>query len=306
MTNLDAKIVGKISRSLSGRQPSVTTDQARQIVAQLRDSARRAPQIVQEVAELETAHTTSEVPLFIVDRQRWAETATLSFNSILSAVETPAPDTVTKMGDLATSAGLGAGLSVMAASVLGQYDPFSDRLALVAPNIVAFGRQYGLEPADLALWVSVHELTHAAQFAQAPWMRDYIISRVRPLLESSTADDFSLSQGPGGEITAIMSLLEGHAEYIMNQVPASAIPTRAHLEGAMRERRGHTNPIKALVQKATGMDLKMAQYSDGVAFVQGVIEEAGIEGLNQIWTDPLNVPSPEELTSPLTWVHRVL
>ena len=37
-----------------------------------------------------------------------------------------------------------------------------------------------------------------------------------------------------------------------------------------------------------------------------MIDEAGIEGLNRLWDDPLNAPSPAELVSPLTWVHRVL
>ncbi|MGO1592597.1 zinc-dependent metalloprotease, partial [Ancrocorticia sp.] len=175
-----------------------------------------------------------------------------------------------------------------------------------APNIVAFGRAYDLVPGDLALWVCVHELTHAAQFAQAPWLRDYVISRVTPLLNATDSSDFSLEEGPGGELTALMSLLEGHAEYVMNDVSRQMIPSLTKLKGAMTTRRAETNPLKTLVYKLTGMDLKMAQYATGNAFVRGVIAEAGTEGFNQIWADPLNAPSLAELSSPLSWVHRVL
>ncbi|MGO1858320.1 zinc-dependent metalloprotease [Ancrocorticia populi] len=343
MMNLDSRLVGRISGGLAGRQPPATTDEALQAAKHLRESAERAPSIVAEVSGLDQASFTSQIPVRVVDRTRWAEAAAQSFNAIARAAQpvtaanlsepfqstglpTPtqsgtsfseaattlrerAQSGIESASDLATSAGMGAGLAVMASSVLGQYDPFTGtdgRLLLVAPNIVAFGRSYDLDQSDLALWVSVHELTHAAQFAQAPWIRDYVISRVRPVMNGTASDDFSLSEGPGGELTAIMSLLEGHAEYMMNNVSRRMIPSLTKLKRAMTERRTSSNPLKTFVYKLTGMDLKMSQYSSGKSFVQGVIDEAGIEGLNRLWDDPLNAPSPAELVSPLTWVHRVL
>ncbi len=318
MTTLDPRLVGRISGRLSGRQPEATNLEAREAVLQLRESARRAPAIVSEVSGLDSAAVTSEIPVHVVDRTRWAQAAAQSFNSVLdgaagtgtlTSARSRARSAFESASDLATSAGMGAGLSIMAASVLGQYDPFtggSGRLVLVAPNIVAFGRSYDLDQSDLALWVSVHELTHAAQFAQAPWLRDYVISRVTPLINATDESELSLEEGPGGELTAIMSLLEGHAEYMMSDVSRRMIPTLHKLKRAMAQRRTESNPIKTALYKLTGMDLKMAQYATGGAFVEGVIKEAGIEGLNQLWTDPLNAPSPAELESPLAWVHRVL
>ncbi|MGO1943907.1 MAG: zinc-dependent metalloprotease [Ancrocorticia sp.] len=312
MSTLDPRLVGRISGRLARRQPRVTNSEARDTVARLRESAGQAPSIVAHVSGLDGASATARVPVRVVDRTRWAEAAAETFNSMLdvahsgNAVQHSLVDSAT---NIVTSAGMGAGLSVMAANVLGQHDPFSPpdgRLILVAPNIVAFGRAYDLVPGDLALWVCVHELTHAAQFAQAPWLRDYVISRVTPLLNATDSSDFSLEEGPGGELTALMSLLEGHAEYVMNDVSRQMIPSLTKLKGAMTTRRAETNPLKTLVYKLTGMDLKMAQYATGNAFVRGVIAEAGTEGFNQIWADPLNAPSLAELSAPLSWVHRVL
>ena len=43
-----------------------------------------------------------------------------------------------------------------------------------------------------------------------------------------------------------------------------------------------------------------------VRHVSEVVKAVGVEGLNQLWDDPLNAPSIEEIASPLTWVHRVI
>ena len=117
--------------------------------------------------------------------------------------------------------------------------------------------------------------------------------------------DFWLESGPGGEISEIMSLLEGHAEYVMNAVPIALLPAKRRLLRAMKQRREQTSPLKRWLQQATGMDIKLAQYSAGGTFVSSVIASAGIDGLNVLWEDPLNAPSLEEISSPLTWVHRV-
>lgn len=331
MVPIDSRLVGKVSSLLSGRPPQANVNEARAVVAGLRAMAARAPEIVASVSGMEAAAITAHVPVHVVDRERWAQATAQSLNQILpvdgSRSGGGAAGRATgrvSVGSPFLSVEVGAGLALMARNVLGQYDPFPPPVAagpsgmsepgppghllLVAPNILEFQRTFDLDRRDLALWVAVHELTHAAQFAQAPWLRDYLISRARPLVAAaqSGSEEFSLDSGPGGEITAIMSLLEGHAEYVMNAVPIALLPAKQRLVRSMKQRRGQASPVKKWLQHATGMDLKMAQYATGGAFVASVIQSAGIEGFNVMWEDPLNAPSPEEMSAPLAWVHRVL
>ncbi|MFT3943693.1 MAG: zinc-dependent metalloprotease [Ancrocorticia sp.] len=324
MAHIDPSLAGKVSSILTGRIPQAQPQEARAVVAGLRAMARRAPNIVAAVSKMEAAPLSATVPVYILDREQWAAGTASSLEAVLGEELLAAQAGDSQGGKFRVLAGpssalisveVGAGLALMAKSVLGQYDPLADdgaqvpgRLVLVAPNILEFQRAFDLDQRDLALWVCVHELTHAAQFAQAPWLRDYIISRARAMVEDATGSDaaLALDSGPGGDISAIMSVLEGHAEFVMNAVPIGQLPSKRRLKTAMKARRDNSSPWKKWLQRLTGMDMKMNQYAAGETFVAEVVKDVGVEGLNQLWESPLNAPSIEEIASPLTWVHRVI
>ena len=326
MAHINPSLAGKVSSVLTGRIPQAELQEARAVVAGLRSMARRAPAIVASVSKMDAAHLSASVPVYVLDRERWAAGTAESLGGILTdeLFSTPAGESqegvfqaLVAPSSTLISMEVGAGLALMAKSVLGQYDPLAPggdgaqvpgRLVLVAPNILEFQRAFDLDQRDLALWVCVHELTHAAQFAQAPWLRDYIISRARALVSDATGSDASLTldSGPGGDISAIMSVLEGHAEFVMNAVPIGQLPSKRRLKTAMKTRRNNSSPWKKWLQRLTGMDMKMSQYAAGETFVSEVVKAVGVEGLNRLWEDPLNAPSIEEIASPLAWVHRVV
>ncbi|MDO4887568.1 MAG: zinc-dependent metalloprotease [Actinomycetaceae bacterium] len=306
MARINPNTAQKVARWISGAGPSVSPEQARASVEQLRAQAVRAPQIVADVTGMaDAAAEAAKVPVYVVDRANWARAAAQLADDVLAPHI--APD-AGRAGNAVSSAEVAVGVAGFATRVLGQYDPFSQRLLLVAPNIAAFGEKYALDRRDLALWVCVHELTHAAQFAAAPWLKDYMLSRARTLLTRAEADpaSFTLDSGPGGELSAIMSLLEGHAEYVMNSIALALMPGKNNLIAAMERRRSQGGPITAFVRKAAGFDAKMAQYRDGAAFVGQVVDRVGHEGLAEVWADPLNAPSPEEIAAPAAWIRRVI
>ena len=312
---------------MSGAGPSVTPADARATVAQLRAQAARAPMIVADVTGLdEAARTAARVPVIVVDRPGWAKAAAQLAGDVIGPYMGSGSG---PLADAMASAEIAVGVSAVAMRVLGQYDPFwagpqgagplpggaaslqepaAGRLLLVAPNVRAFGAAYSLDRQDLALWICVHELTHAIQFAAAPWLTDYIHSRARALLELVEAPErpFTFDSGPGADLTALMSLLEGHAEFVMNEVPIARMPGKRHLIDAMKARREAGSPIAAFLQRAIGLDLKSAQYRDGVAFVREVVRQAGHEGLNVVWANPLFAPSLEEIAAPSAWIRRVV
>ena len=295
MATINPEMSRSVARWLSGAGPSVSATQARAVVDQLHSQARRAPEIVADVTGLsEAAAVAQEIPVFVVDRAGWAKAAADSAGGLLG----PALAAGTgKLADFCGSVELALG-----ASVLAQYDPLAKRLLLVAPNAAAFAAKYSLDRRDLSLWISVHELTHAAQFAAAPWIVDYLVSRLRSLLEQ---DDVDLESGSAAEAMSMMSLLEGHAEHVMNAVPLSLMPSKRRLVSSMERRRAAKNPLKSVLSKAFGLDLKAAQYRKGSAFVGAVVDAVGHAGFNKVWENPLHAPTPEEIDAPSAWIQRV-
>jgi coenzyme F420 biosynthesis associated uncharacterized protein len=107
-------------------------------------------------------------------------------------------------------------------------------------------------------------------------------------------------------VTGFMSLIEGHAEYVMNAVPPSVIPSQGDIERkfAARRRRG-ANPLDRLLRSLLGMDAKTRQYTQGSQFVRSVVDKVGLDGFNAVWTSPQTLPSKAEITDPDAWVSRV-
>jgi len=248
------------------------------------------------------------------------------------------------IGSRVTGVELGALLGFMSSKVLGQFDPFyapagspdAGRLLLVAPNIVHVENELGVDPSDFRLWVCLHEETHRVQFTAVPWMRDHIHSEIANLIESVDIDPAKLA-GMLGEgvkrlsdlvrgsddvslldlvqtpeqkvvldrITGVMSLLEGHADVVMDGVGPGVIASVAEIRRKFDVRRKGAGTFDRILRKLLGFDAKMAQYRDGAAFVRGVVDKVGMDGFNKVWVAPENLPSKVEIGDPASWVRRV-
>jgi coenzyme F420 biosynthesis associated uncharacterized protein len=243
------------------------------------------------------------------------------------------------IGSRVTGLEVGTLLGFLAGKVLGQFDPFfgdRGRLLLVAPNIVQAEREIGADPSDFRLWVCLHEETHRVQFTAVPWMRDHIQSQIDTLVEGVDVDPAKMAamafdalrragdviSGKGDaslidlfatpaqrevidRVTGVMSLLEGHADVVMDGVGPEVIPTVADIRRRFNERRKGSSSVDRLVRRLLGLDAKMAQYRDGAQFVRTVIGEVGMEGFNKVWVEPANLPSKDEIGDPASWVRRV-
>lgn len=240
------------------------------------------------------------------------------------------------IGSRVTGGEVGLLLGFMATKVLGQFDPFFDpagRLLLVAPNVVHVERQLEVDPQDFRLWVCLHEETHRVQFTAVPWMREHLFSEVRALTNTvepqrMTEDLFrGLSESVRGvrnglsiaelmstpeqreimdRVTGMMSLLEGHADVVMDEVGPTVIPTVKQIRAKFTQRRQGIGPLDRILRRLLGLDAKMAQYRDGAAFVRGVVDKAGMEQFNAVWAEPANLPSKNEIADPDAWMARVL
>ena len=340
---MDSMVDWELAVSLGGRVagngPVVTAAEADAAVAELRAAADRSTGLVREFTGLAAAERTA--PVLIVDRQGWVRANTEAFAVMLGPVmerlqeKKGAPTGVTRaVGARITGGEVGLLLGFLASKVLGQFDPFHEpagRLLLVAPNIVHVERELNADPSDFRLWVALHEETHRVQFTAVPWMRDHLFSEIGSLADtmdqSGLMDDglkriADAVRGGGGSVfdvlgtpeqkaivdrvTGVMSLLEGHADVVMDGVGPQVIPSVGKIRAGFDRRRKGIGVLDRVLRKALGLDLKMAQYRDGAKFVRGVVDRVGMAEFNAVWDRAEHLPSKAEIADPDAWVARVL
>ena len=210
------------------------------------------------------------------------------------------------------------------------------RLTLVAPNIVMVERELGVDPHDFRRWVCLHEETHRVQFTSVPWLRGYVQGMMTEFLLASDLDAGAIVErlrsaatavadavrGGDGEslveamqtpaqralldkLTAVMTLVEGHGDYVMDAVGPQVVPSVADIRDKFSQRRGSAGRMEQILRRILGIDLKMKQYEQGSQFVAAVVAEAGMAGFNRVWTSPETLPTRAELAEPREWLERV-
>ncbi|MFJ6047721.1 zinc-dependent metalloprotease [Streptomyces sp. NPDC092307] len=215
------------------------------------------------------------------------------------------------------------------------------RLLLVAPNIVHVERELEVHPHDFRLWVCLHEETHRTQFTAVPWLREHLEGEIQTFLGATEVDPSTvlerlreaaqsfagarpdtdqgdegrslveLVQTPEqreilGRLTAVMSLLEGHADFVMDGVGPQVVPSVAEIREKFQQRRASgAGRLDVALRKLLGLDAKLRQYRDGERFVRAVVGQVGMDGFNRVWTSPNTLPTKAEIADPAGWVARV-
>ncbi len=209
------------------------------------------------------------------------------------------------------------------------------RLTLVAPNIVMVERELGVDPHDFRRWVCLHEETHRTQFTSVSWLRPYVQEQMTEFLLASDLDPASIldrlrsaadavagAVRGGGEslieaiqtprqreildrLTSVMTLVEGHGDYVMDAVGPRVVPSVAEIRAKFSARRLSAGRIEQAIRRVLGIDLKMKQYEQGSQFVKAVVDEAGMATFNLVWTSPQTLPTRDEITNPRAWLDRV-
>jgi coenzyme F420 biosynthesis associated uncharacterized protein len=107
------------------------------------------------------------------------------------------------------------------------------------------------------------------------------------------------------ELTGLMSLLEGHADVVMDDVGPAVVPSVEIIRERFSARREQVGAVDQIARRALGLDAKMRQYTDGASFVRRVVDRVGMPGFNTVWTSPQHLPSRSEIHDPDGWMARV-
>jgi coenzyme F420 biosynthesis associated uncharacterized protein len=241
-----------------------------------------------------------------------------------------------------TTTQIGYFLGFLGQRVLGQYDIAllsaeapPGRLLFVEENIRRTASTLGLPLGPFRTWIALHETTHAFEFEAHPWLRPYLADRLERQLGAFSADARSLGRdalrnfgrslrGESDadhwmerlmtdeqrrlfrETQAVMSLLEGFSDYVMDEVGRELVPGVERISARFHERRTQRSAMERAILRLTGLDLKMEQYRKGELFVAAVADHGGPAALARLWESPETLPRDGEIEQPERWVARVL
>ena len=256
---------------------------------------------------------------------------------------TKVPAVLQRIGAQVGAIELGSVLAWLSGRVLGQYDVLvgeqpteaEDVISYVGPNIVALEQRLDFAPGPFRLWLCLHESAHRAQFEGAPWVRTYflgLIDEVMGTLPTSgvsvlngltrAASDAFKGKSAFGEhgliglvaseeqlnamsrLTALMSVLEGHGEVVMDEAARDLVPEADYFHSVLRARRADPSSTSSVASRLLGLDAKLRQYEEGERFVRHLRDTGGPSLVAELFQAPEHLPSLEELRNPQRWLER--
>jgi coenzyme F420 biosynthesis associated uncharacterized protein len=239
---------------------------------------------------------------------------------------------------------VGVVVGYLAQRVLGQYELVMleepdvsrpPRLLFVMPNLGQAVNAFGADEQEFMTWVTLHEVTHAVQFGGVPWLRGHMAGLIRELLSTAelrmdrkrklrlpTGDEIKhvLSSLRHGDVVgllataderetldkvqAVMAVIEGHAEHVMDAVAPDLLPSLPRLRAAIDRRRKRQSLSSRVIARLLGLEMKLRQYERGKRFCDKVVAEGGVEALNRVFSSPEALPTLAEIDDPSAWLTR--
>ncbi len=245
---------------------------------------------------------------------------------------------------LVLSTEVGVVVGYLAQRVLGQYELVlldeavedrPPRLLFVLPNLGQAVRAFSAEEKEFMTWVTLHEVTHAVQFAGVPWLHRHVAGLVRELLQTAElridtprklrlpARDELARMGRSllhgdlvsvltteserdtlDRVQAVMAVIEGHAEHVMDAVAPDLLPSLPRLRAGLDRRRRSQSLLSRVLARLLGLDLKLRQYEQGKYFCDAIVRERGPAALKYVFSSPEALPTLAELQDPPAWLAR--
>jgi putative hydrolase len=238
----------------------------------------------------------------------------------------------------------GSMLGHLGRRTLGQYDlplprPGAHEIMVVPANVDAFGEAWSLPVDELRLWVCLHELAHHAVLgvphvgSTLQLLLDEFVSGFRPdpgALEQRLGDVAVGEAGIEGlqevlsdpeallgalrtpaqqaslaRIEALVATVVGYVDHVMDEVGGTLIGSYDQITEALRRRRVEADESDRFVERLLGLELTQSVYDRGEAFIAGVVERSGKDGLERLWSSEDVLPTPADVDAPGLWLARV-
>jgi coenzyme F420 biosynthesis associated uncharacterized protein len=341
---VDWEFAATVGARLVRSAPPATEYTRRQAMAQLSEFAHAAEGPVRDVTGLNEGAAVTEAR--IIDRAEWVRAATESMRVMTGGDgDGKSGGRITRRVTGAQTGAVLAFVSSGILGQYDPFATGGGELLLVYPNVIAVERQLRVSPADFRLWVCLHEVTHRVQFRANPWLAEHMSKSLAVITDDSGQELTEVvarlgeyvrnrrngsgdqapepnSEGMVGLLRATQSepqrkaldqllvlgtLLEGHADHVMDAVGPKVVPSVTTIRRRFDERRQRKQPpLQRVLRTLLGFDAKLSQYTRGKAFVDHVVGEVGMAAFNTVWTSAETLPLPTEVDEPQRWIDRVL
>ncbi|HMK97116.1 MAG TPA: zinc-dependent metalloprotease [Acidimicrobiales bacterium] len=230
----------------------------------------------------------------------------------------------------------------LASRAMGQYDmplpaPSTDELLSVPAAVDSFAAEWALSPDDVRMYVCLRDVVHHAVLTRphvAAMLEEHMSAYTKAfeaqmgaledrLADLDPTDPFSFQRSLGdpeallGDMQndeqrrllvpfrAFLSALAGYTDFITDKVGRRLVGAYALVSEALKRRRVEEGPGQRVLGKLLGIELDQAVVDKGHAFVNGVLERAGEEGLSRLWGSAKTLPTPPEVDAPGLWLARI-
>lgn len=226
----------------------------------------------------------------------------------------------------------------------GQYDlpiprSASDQLMVIPANLDEFATEWSIAADDLRLWVCVQEIAvhtvlrmshvrdtldtmlaeYASGFETDPSALEQRLSSFdlsdpsSMSMESAFADPEillgAIRSGAQRELLprleALVTAIVGWVDHVVDTATTPLLTSSTMISEAVRRRRVESTDADRFVERLFGLELTQATYDRGRAFIDGVVERAGTDGLVRLWGSARNLPTPAEIDAPGLWLARI-
>lgn len=232
----------------------------------------------------------------------------------------------------------------LATRAFGQYDlpiprPPDDELIVVPVNLDTFATEWSIATDDLRLWVCVQEIAmhtvlriahvrttldsmlaeYASGFEADPSaleerLSSFDLTDPSSMSMESTFGDPELLLGalrsPAQvallpRLEAVVAAIVGWVDHVVDTATTPLLPSATMIGEAVRRRRVESSDADRFVERLFGLELTQATYDRGRAFVDGIVERAGSDGLVRLWESARTLPTPAEIDAPGLWLARI-
>lgn len=245
------------------------------------------------------------------------------------------------MGPVLLGLQFGSTAGHLAQRALGQYAvpvpwPPGSELLVVPQNISVFAQDWSLPEDETELWVCIRELT-----IHTVLQRPHVAERLSTLLAEATDEVTGLHQEMaerlGGELgdpdalqslmndpealladlmtpgnrrgsaqlTALVTALGGYVDHVTSRIGERLTASAPALSEAWYRYRVADAKGERAAAALFGIDVGREQVDRGSAFVKGVLDRAGDQGLARLWSSERNLPTPAEVDAPGLWLERI-
>ena len=104
---------------------------------------------------------------------------------------------------------------------------------------------------------------------------------------------------------ALIASIVGYVDHIVDAVGSSLLSNTTMISEAVRRRRVEADDSDRFVERLFGLELTQATYDRGAAFVAGIVEREGNDGLVRLWESERTLPTPAEIEAPGVWLARI-